>query len=347
MPDGTQLEVTACVGSGRAALSVLAENDIGAHLFRATLNSDDQLTMNANTMVDSYDSSNGSYASHTMTVTDGVLRANANGHVASNADIVLNSDAKVIGDATPGQGHSVSFATGSYVHGSTAPAAEPFAFPPVDVPAIPSSGPFSLGTGATQTIPAGDHGFDDFDIGKDANLTIVGPATIVVDNFTGGKDARLTIDATDGPVSIFVQGDYMHISGFEAEAAVGSPMAVAFFVQGTSPVVFPSATGIRGAYYVPNADITFSSNNEAWGSFAGKSISMSSAMRFHYDEYLAEHWKEDSSSGGPPVKVLAWDEAYVTHPLLRSKRADPFTLLGVERHELPAPAAAWDMGVTP
>ena len=343
----TRLAVTACLGSGRAAIDAVAEGVVGEPLFSATLNSDEPLTMSANTMVDSFDSSTGDYASHPKTLTDGILRANDDGDLASNAGIVLNSDAKVIGDATPGPGHAVSFATGSYVHGSTTPATDPFAFPPIDVPNLTSSGPLTIPNGSTHTIPAGDHRFDDLTISKNAVVTIRGPSTIVVDNFTGGKDARIQIDATAGPVTVHVQGNYSHLSGFEADAVAGSPAAIAFFIQGTAPIVFPSNTAIRGAYYAPVADITFSSGNEAWGSFAGKSISMSSGMRFHYDEYLAEHWKDGDGGGGPPVKVLAWDEGHVRDSRLRAKRSDPFVLLGIQRHLLPTPADAWDLGVTP
>ncbi|MFT5049393.1 MAG: hypothetical protein ACI8QZ_000786 [Chlamydiales bacterium] len=342
-----RLTVTACIGSGRSSLDIVVEGDgVDNPLFHSTLSSRDTLTMSSTTMVDSYDSSVGTYASHTTTVTDGITRANANGHVSSNAGIVLNSDAKVIGDATPGPADVVSFATGSYVDGSTTPAPELMVFPPIDAPTLVSSGAYTVPDGQTRTVPSGDHRFDDLGISKDGVLNIVGPATIVVDNFIGGKDARLMIDASNGPVSIYVQGDYQHFAGFEADAVTGSPMALAFFIEGTAPVVFPSAVAVRGGYYAPNADITFSANNEAWGAFSANGISMSSGMKFHYDEHLAEYWSDDSDgSDAPPVRVLAWGKGYLSNDNLRSDRKDAFRILGVDHVDLPTPAEGWDLGV--
>ncbi|MCZ6597564.1 MAG: hypothetical protein O7B99_07995 [Planctomycetota bacterium] len=339
-----RLVATGMAGSGRAALDVAVQHNGGdGPLFNAMLNSQDQLTMNADTMVDSYDSSLGDYASQAVNFTAGHVHAEMNGHVASNDDIVLNARAAVFGDATPGPGHTVSFATDSFVSGSTAPAASEFTFPPIDVPPIPSSGDLVLPNGSSDVIPPGDHGFGALTIGKDATLQIQGPANIVVQDFTGGKDGILEIDATGGPITIYVQSSYTHINGFHAVGVPASPVAVAFFIEGTDPIVFPSNTAILGAYYAPEADITFSANNEAWGAFAAKRISMSSGMHFHFDENLMEYWETDTG-GEDAVQILAWFEAEISPSFLRSNRRDPILLLGLDKATLPKPADAWDPG---
>jgi len=56
------------------------------------------------------------------------------------------------------------------------------------------------------------------------------------------------------------------------------PLRVLGWVQGQN-VVFPSATKIRGAYYVPNANITFSSSSECWGAFAANRITQNGIAR--------------------------------------------------------------------
>ena len=47
--------------------------------------------------------------------------------------------------------------------------------------------------------------------------------------------------------------------------------------------MFPSATNIRGAYYLPDANILFSNNNECWGSFAANQIAMTDSDRVVLD----------------------------------------------------------------
>ena len=342
LPNSILLECTALAGSGRAAVEVVVGDMTEEPLFQAVLNSDETLTMNSGVTVDSYDSELGTYASQVVNIGfGGRPYAIDGGDVACNSDIVLNSGAVLFGDATPGPGHVVfDAATGSHVSGSTAPAAAPFSFPPIDVPTVASTGPFTLPSMANQALGPGTYGFDDMSLEKDSTLTVTGPATIVINNFTGGKDARLQVDATGGPVTFFVQGDYTHLSGFRTAPVAGSPMALAFMVDGDNDVVFPSQTPVQGAYYVPNAAVTFAANCEAWGSFAARRIDMSSSMKFHYDESLAKHWNSDGGESGEAIRQLSWQRTSVDPDFMRDRR-DPFQLLGVEMANLPNPAQAW------
>lgn len=339
----TQLTVTAMAGSGRAALATVIRYEGEEPLFQTVLNSRDLLTMNADVVVDSYDSSLGDYASQAVNTTNGHTHANMNGDVASNVDIVMNARATIFGDATPGPGYNVIAAPDSYVSGSTVAAPEPFTFPPLTIPSIPSAGPLTVPTNGTRTIPPGDYGFDDLTINKSGRLTIQGPATLVVDNFVGGKDAFLEVDATNGPVTIHVQGNYTHTSGFQTLPSTGSPCAVAFMIQGSNDIVFPSNAIVRGGYYVPNANVTFASGSEVWGSFGANQIAMANGMKFHYDEYLTEYWEVDVSGNNDPIEMLVWQPTGIQPSMLLSKRTDPFDLLNVNRNFLLSPADSWDI----
>jgi hypothetical protein len=341
-PSSLRLECTALAGSGRAALSIIVGDMTEEPLFSAVLNSDETLTLNSGVTIDSFDSELGGYDPQRVNVGfGGRPYALAGGHVASNSDIVLNANAVLFGDATPGPGHVVhNVATGSHISGSTTPALTPFAFPPITPPSVPSAGPFTLAPSTSLTLPPGNHGYGNFALERNSTLTVTGPATLVMDDFTGGKDSRLVINAANGPVTIFVQGNYNHISGFEAVPAPGSPMALAFMVQGGGDVLFPSAARVRGAYYVPNAAVTFASNCEAWGSFAGRRIDMSSSMRFHYDESLSKHWNTEGSQAGESLRQLSWQRGTVAPDLMRDRR-DPFVILGLEQGDLPSPSEAW------
>jgi Tfp pilus assembly protein PilX len=339
----TRLVSTALAGSGRAALEVVIEKANQAPLFQTVINSDDILTLNANVVVDSFDSELGSYASQAINNAQGYSYAKPNGDVSSNQDIILNAGATVFGDATPGPGETVSFATGSYVSGSTAAAQNPFVFPPIQIPSAPSTGPYTVAPGASVTLGSGTHSFDNFTISKAGKLKIVGPATVIVNDFYGGKDGRLLIDATAGPVTFYVKGNYSHLNNFEAQPVGSSPMAVAFMVDGPGDVVFPSNTKVRGAYYVPHANVLFANYCEAWGAFAARRIDMASAMRFHYDETLAKHWSGNTGQGKDPLRLLAWQPQAVTPTALLRDRRDPFRVLGVKPAALPSPANAWDI----
>lgn len=345
LPSGSKrLVSTAVVGGGRKAVAAVISGPGGsAPLFETLLNSKEQLTLNQGVVVDSFDSSTGTYASQAVNVTNGHTHANTEGDVRSNANIVLNSLASVFGDASPGPSGSVIFNMGSYVHGSTLPSLADYSFPPISFPSYASAGSVVVPTNGTGSVAPGDYDLTDVTINKDGVLTIEGPANLVVDNFMGGKDGRLEIDATNGPVTIYVRSSYTHTSGFEADAAPGSPLALAFLIDPVQDVIFPSATNIRGAYYAPNANIVFSNGNECWGAFAANRIDMSNDMRFHFDEDLINHWDADTGLGETGITIEAWSEARVEPEGLLRDRRDARIVLGVDPHTAPLPADSWQV----
>ena len=344
-PDGddrTRLVSTGMVGSGRNALEAvihMAPDD--PPLFVATLNSKETLTNNEGVMIDSFDSELGTYESQAVNPGHGYTYAKAGGDVRSNEDVVLNARATVFGDATPGPGFGVEFNTGAYVAGSIAPAQEPFLFPPIEFPTFTPRGNFAVASGASASLAPGEYDFDAFTIAKNGRLSITGPATLVVDSFAGGKTAALQIDARNGPVTFYVRGAYTHTSGFQANCVTGSPMALAFLINGRQDVTFPSNTRVRGAYYAPNADILFASGNECWGAFAANRIEMANDMRFHFDENLLKHWGGQSGNDGDRLTLLYWRKTAVEPASLVADRRDPLLVLGLEADDLASPGYSW------
>jgi hypothetical protein len=333
---------TAMAGSGRKALeAVIHMRPDQPPLFVATLNSKETLTLNSGVTIDSFDSEVGSYASQMVNTGQGRPYAGANGDVRSNEDIIANAYAVAFGDAVPGPGHSVSLSTGAYIDGSIVPALEPFDFAPISFPTFAPQGNYTVPTAGSATLAPGNYDFDAFSISKDATLTVTGPASVVVDSFTGGKAGKLMIDATNGPVTFFVRGTYTHLSGFAADAVAGSEMALAFLVDAPQDVVFPASAKIRGAYYVPNANITFSSSSECWGAFAANRIDMSNDMKFHFDETLGRHWSGQNGGDADRLTVLSWSPTGILPASLVRDRRDPLLVLGLEADDLLAPGAAW------
>jgi len=341
-PDEVLLVSTAMIGSGRKAVGALASFDPNdSPLFQTTLNSRERLTLNQGVMIDSFDSAAGTYIDQMVNLTNGHQHASMNGDARSNEDVVLNSQATVFGDAIPGPGHLVTYAFGSFVSGSDTPAPEPFQFPELDLPGHALAGALTVPNLGSASIGPGDFELATVSIGKSAVLSVKGPATILLDDFSGGRDARLVVDATAGPVTFNVRGNYTHLAGFQASAAPGSPLAVAFMLEGKQDVVFPSNTAIRGAYYAPNANIVFSNANECWGAFAANRIDMSNDMKFHFDEDLMNHWEADTGDLGDAFKVLAWQVVEFEPDELLGDRRDPLAILGVTKSDLAKPVDLW------
>lgn len=341
----TRVKVTALIGEGRRAVEAIVDATPGEPpLFETVLNSDEAMTLNQGVVIDSFDSTLGDYASQQVNNSNGFDYAGDNGDVASNQDIFLNNSSTVFGDATPGPGHIVDdAATGAYVSGSKQPSDTAFTFPPIEVPTGTTSAGDATYSGVGNVLAAGTYEFDAFSVSANSELTVEGPAVVIVDDFTGGKAGSLLVDATAGPVTFFVRGGYSHIKSFEVDAVAGSPNAIAFMIEGPNDIVFPSATAIRGAYYAPEANILFSNGNECWGAFAANRIDMSNDMRFHYDEALLDHWTTDGDADGDePRSILAWSDADVDQQYLADRR-DPIVALGLQRANLLAPVDSWDL----
>ena len=341
LADGNvSLRSTAMIGSGRASVAAVVKGGLSdPPLFSATLSSKDKLTLNEGVLIDSFDSSVGSYSSQAVNTLGLLSYANNQGHVKSEKDIELNANASLFGDANPGMGYTVASAPSSYIDGSIAPQTEPQTFPPVEIPVVDQSTSLSMGPNSSAGIGPGIVGYDQLSIGKAATLTVTGPATVVVNDFSGLKDANLVIDAVNGPVTFVVADTYFHGNAFEVQAALGSPLAAAFMIAGTTDVVFPASTKINGAYYAPNANLNFSSGNEAWGSFVGNQVNMSNDMNFHYDETLAHYWKADGNK--LDEEIVLWMDSGVSSSNILADRRDPDIVLGVDKEALPMPVDAW------
>jgi hypothetical protein len=335
-----ELRSTALSGSGRAAVAAIVRGSAtDLPLFSNTLASKEGLTLNEGVMIDSYDSALGSYASQVASSLDGFSYAGKNGSVACNKGIALNANVHVFGDATPGPGYGVTKPPSAKVSGDTTPLTEPLTFPPIEIPSVTQTSSLTLASGTMDFLAPGIHGFDSLALGKASTLTVAGPATLVVNSFAGYKDAKMVVDATGGPVTIYVRDKYFHDNGFNAGPSPGSPMALAFLIDAAQDITFPSASKVSGAYYAPNASLTFTSSNEAWGSFVANKVSMSNDMKFHYDENLGKYWDKEGDADGDGV--IAWFGTAVSPSSLRTDRRDPQVVLGVDTSKLKSPADSW------
>jgi len=273
----------------------------------------DSMTMDSNARTDSYDSSTGSYDDQEVNGSGSNSYANTDGDIGSNFDITIKQNTSVWGDVVPGPGGAFHKSGTATVSGSTTAASTPVVFTPLVIPTTASKGDWSLN--GSETLVAGDYAFDDLTVG--GSLTILGPATIVVANLEIKASKEILIDATDGPVEIYVLEDFDMNSNTRISSIAGDPADVALYLESDNiidpdidvsldpaNIDFDSNSEIFGTIYAPNAHVEIDSNFRLYGSLVARSVHLDSNCRVHFDENLLNRVASKSSSSS--YETLCW-----------------------------------------
>lgn len=264
----------------------------------------DSITMNSNSSFDAYDSSLGSYASQDTNRYRGSAYAQAIAPVASNGNISLDSNSYVFGNATPGPGSSASTSVNSRIFGSSAPAEEEVSLPEVDVPALPPIADISIDRGA-RTLAAGEYSVNSLTLTSNSTLRITGPSTIVVEDLRLASNSEILIDQTNGPVTIYVSGDFEQNSNTEFRPLGDDPADLRVVLAGDSGgVLFASNAELVGTVYAPERFVEISSNSDIFGAVVADELVIESNGRVHYDLNLENSTGGDGSSNA--VEILCW-----------------------------------------
>lgn len=277
---------------------------------------DEGLTMDSNAQVDSYNSGLGSYDEQEINGDGQSAYALDNGNVGSNQDIMASSNVVIHGDATPGPGGTASITGNAEVSGSTAPAAAVIELPPLELPDIPiitaenfsggGSGPFE------SYVPAGSYHFGDVEI-RSTELVFVGPSLLVFDSMALLANTDIMIDATEGPVEIYVIGDFTMNSNTLLGPTDYNPANFTLNLLSDNiidpmvlidldEVIFESNAKLFGAIYAPNAYIEINSNFELFGSLVARRVHLDSNSKIHFDEALMESDEESNRV----FEAVAW-----------------------------------------
>jgi hypothetical protein len=182
------------------------------------------------------------------------------------------------------------------------------------MPSFGSTGDYATGQGTTTTILSGDHEFDLFTVNKNAVLTVVGPATIVVQDFELESNSQMWIDSSAGPVEIYVWDDFVLNSNTilspinSLPADLGVNLNSDNIVNPTqnvqlAEVNFKSNSMLYGRLFAPNAQVDIDSNFELFGSVVGKQVHLDSSSRVHFDEALLS---ANLQGGQPTWKAVCW-----------------------------------------
>lgn len=313
------------IGDGRIALQAFGRQDrstMGVELvvqpsaegfFRWAAFGDEELHMDSNSRTDSYDSADGTYASQQVNGSGSGAYANTEGDVGTNGDITMDSNIGVWGDANPGPGGTVTGSGIGNITGSTTPMPVTVTLPEIVVPSLTSSG--ALTVSGAQTIASGSYRYTTLEVNNNKVLTIIGPATIVCDNFRLKSGSEVVINAANGPVEFFVIDDFVLNSNTTIASTNHLAADVTFNLLSDNIldpgvdvnfdedlVDFDSGSSLHGTIYAPSAAITIDSNFELFGSLVARRIDLNSNCRIHYDEALATA----SQGGASTYQTLCW-----------------------------------------
>lgn len=247
------------------------------------------VVLDSNAFIDSYDSAAGDYASQVQT---GNAFARENGHVGSNADITLKANTEIHGDARPGPtGVLDDSAPNVFVSGTTDPAEELIAMPPIEIPIMPSKGNL-VGNGPVVLGP-GDVRYDSILMMGGSTLTIRGPARLVAGDFLLKSNTLLRFDASNGPIELYAQRDFVLESNSTVETLSDSALDVTLLLAGDNLTKKPADSlqlgansAFIGAIYAPKARFRLASNFDVYGSIMCGFLDLSSFGEIHYDEAL-------------------------------------------------------------
>jgi hypothetical protein len=306
---GSRLEAT------KLGIEVLVESKTEG-LFQYAAFGEDGVWLASNAQVDSYDSELGSYAA--VNGSGSSAWANDEATVGSNADIELSQNAKVWGQLAPGPGGVATVLGNAYATGGAYASPTPLVLPPVEVPNIAPTGNINLGVGASSSLPPGNYNFSTFKLGKNSQLTVVGPAELVCGNLQVLSGSALRIDSSAGPVRITVLDDFLINSNTLVAPLDLDPKGLSFqllsdniidpaLIVDLDILDFDSNAKMYASIYAPNAAIEINSNFELFGAIIAKELVLDSNSKVHYDESLADVDLFATTS----FNVIGWkDKAY-------------------------------------
>lgn len=340
------IKSTGLCGAGRASLAMSVEKQSSSV---ATLGvfADRGLVAEAGSFIDSFDSRDGPYTPAMLAI-GAPLPTGA--RCGSNGDVALHGGAsavKVYGDVRPGPGMTLLRGSGVVVSGATAPSETTSTLPAIDVPVIASSGARATSARAPSiTLGAGQHAYDALHVGGRHSLHVDGPAEIVIGALQVDAGGSVTIDASGGPVKIYVTSSIELAAGSTFSTASTLPGAVALLVSASElvdrdgdgtpdePVSIDASGEYYGTVYAPSANVSTSPTLAIHGAIAARTLTLRAGTQFHFDRALLEPALDEASLPAflgwrivelPSVKVVSlhYDPLYVlrraglTPPLAR------------------------------
>lgn len=328
------LESVGMYGSGRATLSLVVRRAPDSIAALGVLGSN-EVVLGLGAQIDAYDSRGGA-------VPDGSLR------VQSNGDISVGADSTIVGDANPGPEGVLLLGEGASVLGSTAPNACEVDLPAIEVPEFDSLGDVNHASTRPLVLRGEQQAYGDFVVASNAQVTIQGPADVVVGALTVANAGTLGFDTTNGPVTLYVN-DWLNLpSGSLLAFSSTNPADVSVLVNATGnvdrdgdgkadPAVrWLCAPPYYGTLYAPLASVTLPAKFVLSGTVSARKLTLDAGAQVHFD--IALDAAGDEAAG--TVERLSWRIVDIPVEIARSLSTNPFEVLGVAEAALVPPVEA-------
>lgn len=284
----------------------LVVREIPDGFFRYAVFGDEGVTFNTSAFVDSYDSALGVYDDQYDSST---RHATEFGNVGSNVGIALLTNTQIWGSANPGPEHVVSFlGPNTSVSGSTDPALELVPLPPIDVPAIASSGAANVKK-KTLYLGPGDVHYSNVNVSSGGAVEIRGPARVVFDDLLMAANTTLRMVTTGGPIEIYGTGNFRMQANSHLVTNSIRPHDAAIYLSGNnidgtpnSTIEFNANSEYTGLIYAPRASISIHAMFVIYGSVMARRVVLDSNSAIHYDTSLLF----DDDNGPPEFEQVCW-----------------------------------------
>lgn len=213
--------------------------------------------------------------------------------VGSNGPILLLAEASVEGDVAPGPGAALERRGDARHSGVSVPLSLPVELFPIEPPATQPGGPIELAAAERLELGPGDRAHDALEVGEGAVLRVRGPACLVVPSLHLGRGARVEVDAQDGPVEIYVAGDFLLESGAELGSTRDEARDLTLLLAADNvhdagaKLDFSAGFDARGArlcarVYAPRARIVLDAHTELHGSLVARIVELDGSARIVY-----------------------------------------------------------------
>jgi len=136
----------------------------------------------------------------------------------------------------------------------------------------------SLGSGDTMTLAEGNYYLTDVTIGSGANLII---------------------DASAGPVNIYLSGAFRADIGSNI-SITGLPADFTLFSNATDNIIFIHNGAFTGTVYAPYANIEMKNGSDVFGMLWGATVDIENGGYIYFDTALKNKWQNNT------VSVVSW-----------------------------------------
>ncbi len=123
--------------------------------------------------------------------------------------------------------------------------------------------------------------------------------------------STLEIDATSGPVNIYLSGTLDAEEG-EIEAKNGSlfnnlsqPTDFSIFSNSSQDIIFKHSSAFKGMVYAPNAHVEMKNTAGIYGLIWGKTATIHNDGEFYFDEAIKDNWIDPDNY---TIDVLSWKD---------------------------------------